>query len=63
MNIEYWEKCDLREYMGSPFADRSWGLVAVEIGSNEEATRIIMNDPFVSENLIEGKWIKEWVAE
>jgi hypothetical protein len=34
------------------------------MGENiEEATRIIMGDPFVSENLIENKWRAKWTLE
>ena len=45
------------------FADRSGGLITFETKDIEEATRIVAGDPFVSENLIEDKWIKEWVME
>jgi uncharacterized protein YciI len=49
--------------MGGPFADRSGGLITFEAESTEEATRIIMNDPFVSEDLLEDKWVREWMVE
>ncbi len=63
LHVEYWKKCALSGYMGGPFADRSGGLITFETENIEEATRIIMNDPFVSEDLLEDKWIKEWVME
>jgi uncharacterized protein YciI len=62
-HIEYWEKCNLRTYLGGPFADRSGGLITFEAENLEEATSIIMDDPFISQNLLETKWIKEWAAE
>lgn len=62
-HIEYWRKCNLEGYMGGPFADRSGGLITFLSTNLEDAKRIIMNDPFVSENLIENNWIKEWVVE
>ena len=49
--------------MGGPFADRSGGLITFETDDIETATKTAMNDPFVLENLIEDKWIKEWVVE
>ncbi len=62
-HVAYWKKCNLQEYLGGPFADRSGGLITFEEKSMAEATRIIMGDPFVSEDLLEDKWIKEWIVE
>ncbi len=63
LHIEYWKKCNLGGYMGGPFADRSGGLITFEAESIEEATRIITSDPFVTKDLLEDKWIKEWIVE
>jgi uncharacterized protein YciI len=49
--------------MGGPFADRSGGLITFEAESIEEATRIITSGPFVTKDLLEDKWIKEWIVE
>ena len=63
LHVEYWRQRGLKGYMGGPFADRSGGLITFEAESTEEATRIIRNDPFVSEDLLEDKSVKEWMVE
>ncbi len=63
LHIEYWRKLRLNNYLGGPFADRAGGLIAFEAEDIDKATSIIMNDPFVLQNLLENKWIKEWVVE
>lgn len=62
-HVAYWRELNLNDYMGGPFVDQSGGLITFETESLEEATRIIMNDPLVLDDLIENKWIKEWVVE
>jgi uncharacterized protein YciI len=62
-HIRYWKTADLKSYSGGPFADRSGGLISFAAQSLEEATEIILQDPFLQENLIEQKWIKEWIPE
>lgn len=62
-HIEYWKGCSLQGYEGGPFADRSGGLITFEAENLEEATSIIMDDPFVLQGLIESKYIKEWAVE
>jgi uncharacterized protein len=62
-HIEYWEKCDLKGYQGGPFADRTGGLITFEAEDIEEAQSIASNDPFIVNDLIEEKWIKEWIVE
>jgi len=59
-HVEYWKNCGMEEYMSGPFADRSDGLISFAAINIEDATGIIMEDPFIKENLIENKWIKEW---
>jgi len=39
------------------------GMIAFESDSLEKAVEIAHNDPFVSQGLLESKWIKEWVME
>lgn len=63
LHIEYWHKLKLNKYLGGPFTDRTGGLITFEIENIEEATRVIMKDPFVLQNLIESKYIKEWAVE
>ena len=63
LHVEYWRQGDLKGYTGGPFADRSGGLITFEAERIEEATGIVMNDPFVSEDLLDDKWVKEWMVE
>jgi uncharacterized protein YciI len=63
LHIDYWHKLKLNKYLGGPFADRTGGLITFEAESIEEATRITMNDPFVLQDVLEDKWLKEWVVK
>jgi len=49
--------------MGGPFADQTGGLSMFSAASLDDARHIIMDDPFVREQLIEQRWIKEWLIE
>ena len=62
-HIQYWQAANLNGYMGGPFSDRTGGLISFTASSLEEATTIIEEDPFVLEELIAEKWIKEWIVE
>jgi uncharacterized protein YciI len=62
-HIHYWKTAKLKEYIGGPFGDRTGGLISFAALSIEEATKIVLRDPFVLENLIAEKWIKEWIIE
>jgi uncharacterized protein YciI len=62
-HIQYWKTSNIHGYMGGPFADRTGGLISFVASSLEEATEIIQRDPFVLEDLIDQKWIKEWNVE
>jgi uncharacterized protein YciI len=53
----------LKSYSGGPFADHSGGLISFAAQNLEEAREIILRDPFIEEDLIEQKWIKEWIPE
>ncbi|HAK89987.1 MAG TPA: hypothetical protein DHV16_06400 [Nitrospiraceae bacterium] len=63
LHIEYWHKLKLSKYLGGPFADRTGGMITFEAESVDDANRIIINDPFVIQDLLESNWIKEWVVE
>jgi uncharacterized protein YciI len=56
----YWRGLGLRDYLGGPFADRSGGLITFQTGSLNEAGQLIADDPFVREDLLERRWVKEW---
>jgi uncharacterized protein YciI len=62
-HIQYWHNADLKDYQGGPFADRSGGLISFSASSQEEAIEIVLGDPFIQEDLIAEKWIKEWIVE
>jgi hypothetical protein len=52
----YWRELGLPDYLGGPFGDRSGGLITFETGSANEAERLVVNDPFVREDLLEGRY-------
>lgn len=62
-HVQYWKSANLRGYMGGPFADRTGGLISFVASNLEEATKIILRDPFILEDLIAEKWIKDWIPE
>jgi len=62
-HVEYWHSRDLPDYMGGPFADRTGGLITFAAASLDAAQQIVRDDPFVREQLIEQRWIKEWLIE
>lgn len=59
----YWRELGLPDYLGGPFGDRSGGLITFETGSATEAERVVANDPFAREDLLEGRWVKEWIID
>ena len=61
-HVQYWTAANLKEYVGGPFADHTGGLISFVTTSLQAATAIVEQDPFVLEDLIEQKWIKEWKA-
>jgi hypothetical protein len=61
--VQYWHSRDLPDYMGGSFADRSCGLITFAAASLDDAQQITRDDPFVREQLIEQRWIKEWLIE
>jgi uncharacterized protein YciI len=60
-HVTYRRGLDARGYIGGPFADRSGGLITLEVDSNEEAERLVAADPFVQQDLLEVSWMKEWI--
>lgn len=62
-HVAYWQTAKLNGYLGGPFADRTGGLISFVARSLQEATDIILQDPFIAEDVIAEKWIKEWVPE
>ena len=62
-HVAYWRTAHLNGYLGGPFGDRTGGLISFLAHSLQEATDIILQDPFIAEDLIAEKWIKEWGPE
>ena len=62
-HVGYWKSANLKEYRGGPFSDRTGGLITFAASSIEEGTEIVLQDPFILEDLIAEKWIKEWIIE
>ena len=62
-HVKYWKSANLKAYQGCPFADRTGGLISFLASGLEEAAGVILQDPFILEDLIERKWLKEWVPE
>jgi uncharacterized protein YciI len=60
-HIHYWKTSKLEKYLGGPFTDRTGGLISFETTSLDKAIEIVEKDPFVSNDLIETKWVKEWM--
>jgi len=54
----YWRGLALPAYLGGPFADRS-GLITFEAHSHAQAERLVANDPFLQDGLIERHWLRE----
>jgi uncharacterized protein YciI len=62
-HIRYWKDSKPINYSGGPFSDRSGGLILFEAENMETATNLAMNDTFVVQDIIESKWVKEWIRE
>jgi uncharacterized protein YciI len=62
-HVEYWQRADVEQYRGGPFADRSGGLIEFAAQDLRHATNIAGKDPFVSAGLVEASWLKEWNPE
>lgn len=59
----YWRDLGLRDYAGGPFADRSGGLITFDVASGEEAERLVADDPFLREDLLERHWLEQWMID
>ena len=59
----YWRGLTVPQYLGGAFADRSGGLITFEIDSVETAEQLVADDPFHREDLLESRWLKEWLID
>lgn len=62
-HIAYWNDAYVDYYEGGPFGDRSGGLITFGAESLEDAKKIVSDDPFVKQNLLKERWVKEWDVE
>ena len=62
-HVEYWRNSGAAGYSGGPFADRSGGLITFEASGLEEAAELTKGDPFILEDLLADRWVKEWIVE
>ena len=62
-HVEYWKTRGLSQYMGGPFSDQSGGLITFETASLDQAIELVEADPFVRGDLLEVKWVREWMPE
>ncbi len=58
-HIEYWKTRRLDRYAGGSFGDWSGGLVSFEAPSLERAMQVVEDDPFVRNDLLKFKWVRE----
>jgi uncharacterized protein YciI len=61
--MTYWGDLGLGHYLGWPFADRSGGLITFESDSLSQAAQLVADDPFVQEDLLERRWVKQWAID
>lgn len=59
----YWHGLAATGYLGGPFADRSGGLITFEAESSEKAERLVADDPFIRQGLVESRWLKQWIID
>lgn len=62
-HIRYWNSNKPCDYSGGPFSDQSGGLILFKVENIETANELIKNDPFVIGDVIEKKWVKEWMQK
>ncbi len=62
-HVCYWQGLDLDGYLGGPFADHSGGSISFEAENHREAERLAARDPFVEEDLLRERWVKQWQIE
>lgn len=62
-HASYWHGLATTGYLGGPFADRSGGLITFEAESSEKAERLVADDPFIRQGLVENRWLKQWITD
>ena len=62
-HIKYWHDNKPENYSGGPISDRSGGMILFAADTIKTAKKSAMADPFVLNDLVENKWIKEWQVQ
>ncbi|MCD4845332.1 MAG: YciI family protein [Methanosarcinales archaeon] len=62
-HIRYTKNSKPINYSGGPFSDRGGGLILFEAENMETATELVINDPFITREVIKTRWVKEWIRE
>lgn len=62
-HVDFWRSRNLPAYLGGPFADRSGGLITFAALDLARARATVLQDPFVTEDLVQESWVKEWSVE
>ena len=62
-HVQYWKTANPKGYSGGPFGDRTGGMITFLVPNLQAAMEFILRDPFIREDLIEEKWVKEWIPE
>jgi hypothetical protein len=52
-HASYWKELGLAHYLGGPFEDRTGGLITFDADDLAEAQRVVLDDPFLRELLVE----------
>ena len=58
-HARYWSETGSAECAG-PFSDRSGGLIIFDAADEDAAERMVADDPFQREALLEQWWLKAW---
>ncbi len=61
-HVEYWKNSHVEGYSGGPFGDRSGGMITFKAENLERAEQLADQDPFVIEDLLDNRWLKEWIV-
>ena len=62
-HAEYWRSLRLQTYEGGPFEDRTGGLIVFDTESGEVAEQHVAKDPFVEEDLLSSRSLKQWISK
>lgn len=61
-HVSHWQRLGFAHYLGGPFEDRTGGLITFD-ANDTAAEGAVLEDPFVREDLVEVRWLKQWMPE